>query len=208
MAKSVLHQLLLDWPSVIIRDQDIASKVLGNNQTRYDLVGRALKAKILSRLKRGIYLILPPYQKYLPNPFEIAQTLYGPSYISFESALSYYGLIPEAVYATTSACLKRTKMINTSLGSYQYHHVQAPEFMLGVKRVEEKNSVYFLASPWKALADLCYVQKKNWKSFSDLCEDLRIETEDLQGKEQELLEELCQKYDSAHVRRILNRLKS
>ena len=80
--------------------------------------------------------------------------------------------------------------------------------MLGVKRVEEPNGIYFVASPWKALADLCYVQKKDWKSLSDLCDDLRIEIEELQERDQELLEELSQKYGSTHVRHILSRLRS
>src|SRR3989344_3140001 len=112
----VLVQLLLKWPKVVIRDQDLAAELPGDDQSRYDLVGRALKDKLLARLKRGVYCILPPYQKYLPNTFEIAQILYGPSYISLESALSHHGLIPEAVYATTSACMKRSQTIETFLG--------------------------------------------------------------------------------------------
>lgn len=207
MVKNALHQILLQWPSVIIRDQDLASKLPGDDQTRYDLVGRALRNKVLVRLKRGIYLISPPYQKYLPNAFEIAQTLYGPSYISFESALSHHGLIPEAVYTTTSACLRRSNTVKTSLGQFQYLHVSQEEFMLGVKRVQDVDSIYLLATPWKAIADLCYIQKKEWKSFSDMCEDLRIEKEDLQNKDLEVLEQLIQKYGSKHVQKILRRLK-
>lgn len=207
MTKEALLHLLLEWPSVVIRDQDLASKLPGDPQIRYDVVGRALRDKVLMRLKRGIYLIAPPYQKYLPNSFEIAQTLYGPSYISFESALSQHGLIPEAVYATTSACMKRSNQIKNPLGQFQYLHVPPEEFMLGVQRIEDTHVVYFLASPWRAIADLCYIQKKQWKSFSDMCEDLRIEKDDLQYKDLELLEALTEKYGSAHVRKILRRIK-
>lgn len=208
MTKNALLHLLLEWPSAIIKDHDLASKLPGDDQTRYDVVSRALKAKVLARLKRGIYLILPPYQKHLPSAFEIAQTLYGPSYVSFESALSHYGLIPEAVYATTSACLKRSNTIKTPLGQFQYLRTPSEEFTLGVKRIQEAQAIYFLATPWKAIADLCYIQKKQWENFSDMCEDLRIEKEDLHGKNLEILEELTQKYGSAHVRKILKRIQS
>jgi predicted transcriptional regulator of viral defense system len=207
MAKEALLRLLMEWPSVIIRDQDLASKLPGEDQTRYDVVSRALRDKVLVRLKRGVYLISPPYQKYLPNAFEIAQTLYGPSYISFESALSHHGLIPEAVYTTTSACLKRSNSIKTTLGQFQYLHVPPEEFMLGVKRIQDAHAIYLMATPWKAIADLCYIQKKQWKNFSDMCEDLRIEKEDLQDKELETLHELTQRYGSTHVQKILSRLK-
>lgn len=207
MIKKALLQFLMEWPSIVIRDQDLAARLIGDEQKRYDVVGRALKGKVLSKLKRGVYLILPPYQKYLPQPFEIAQTLYGPSYISFESALSHYGLIPEAVYNTDSACLKRSKLIRTSLGSFRYFCVPANAFSIGVKRVQENHETYLLATPWKALADLCYVQKKSWHGLADLCEDLRIEKENLVEQDPQILEELAQQYGSKKVRQILSRMK-
>jgi hypothetical protein len=161
---------------------------------------------VLARLKRGIYLILPPYQKYLPDTFEIAQTLYGPSYISFESALSRHGLIPEAVYATASACIKRSTTFETFLGAFYYLPVPIKGFSLGIQRMEEDQSVYLLATPWKALADLCYVRHKEWKSLSDLCADLRIEKEDLLKQNPKILEELIEQYGSNRVSQVLSRM--
>ncbi len=201
-----LQKILLEWPNVMIRDHDLAAFLPGNDQTRYDLVSWALKTKILEKLKRGVYLIKPPYQKYLVNEFEIAQIIYGPSYISFSSSLSHYGLIPEAVYATTSACFKRSTTFKTPLGIFQYSHVPIEEFMLGVTRHEGLHEVYFIAAPWKALADLCYVQKKSWKSLSELCEDLRIEQEELKGHDGALLLELSKRYGSPRVRNFLKNL--
>lgn len=61
MIKKALLQLLMKWTSVVIRDQDLAAEPPGNDQTRYDVVSRALKDKLLARLKRGIYCILPSY---------------------------------------------------------------------------------------------------------------------------------------------------
>ncbi len=207
MTKELLHNLLLNWPHVVIRDQDITSQFPGDDQRRYDLVNRALIAKVLEQLKRGVYLILPPYQKHLPNSFEIAQILYGPSYISFESALSHHGLIPEAVYATTSACIKRSNTIQNGLGIFRYLHVPEENFTLGVDRIQDSHSIYLLASPWKALADLCYVQKKRWHNLTELCGDLRIEKEELQSWDPKVLDDLVANYGSSQVRKILSKLK-
>ena len=53
----------------------------------------------------------------------------SPSYISFESALSYRGLIPEAVYTTTSACLKRARRFASKVGLFSFTPIPARAFM-------------------------------------------------------------------------------
>lgn len=128
--------------------------------------------------------------------------------ISLESALSHHGLIPEAVYTTTSACMKRSQTIETFLGPFRYLHVPTDAFTLGVNRGQETHATYFLATPWKALADLCYVHKKQWKSLSDLCENLRIEKDDLRNQDPQILEELIHAYVSKRVRQTLMRMRS
>jgi hypothetical protein len=197
-----LETLLLNWPLPVITSNDIATVLTKSDQQRYSVVKRALKKKIFIQLKRGLYFIGLPYNKELPDPFTIAQLLYGPSYISFESALSYHGWIPEAVYSITSACFKRNKEYLTPIGRFIYQKVQVDHFYLGVQRLLTGNSAYFLADPWKALADLCYIQHKTWPDVSRLCEDLRIEPEEIELSDLRLLKELGQRYPSKPVRRM------
>ncbi len=62
-------------------------------------------------LKRGIYMLSEEFRVTRCSNYFLANQLYTPSYVSLESALSYYGLIPEAVYATTSVTTKKTARI-------------------------------------------------------------------------------------------------
>jgi hypothetical protein len=66
------------------------------------------------------------------EPMEIANPLYGPSYISLEYALSYYGLIPERVESITSVTTKRSKKFITPLGSFSYEHIPLKAYPIGI----------------------------------------------------------------------------
>ncbi len=81
-----------------------------------------IETEYLIQLKRGLYIDSKSENESL---FEIANTLYGPSYFSFESALSYYGLIPEKVQIVMNASFKKNKIktYQTKLGSFHYYHV-------------------------------------------------------------------------------------
>ena len=88
----------------------------------------------------------------------LAGAIYGPSYLSFDYALSVHALIPEAVYAYTSAtfCKGKTKRYENAFGTFLYRDVPAAVYPLGVEiRVEGEYS-YQIASPEKALCDKLY----------------------------------------------------
>lgn len=177
----------------------------GDDAKRYDTVKYALKKGVLIHVKRGVYLVGPPYGKGACDPFEIAETLYGPSYISFESALSFHGWIPEAVYVTTSACAKRSKMIETGMGNFRYSHTPASHFFMNVERHANGESAFLMAEPWKAIGDMLYSHKKNWKSINDLHLDLRIEFDTMKSSDLASLTHNARYYDSTKVRQILSR---
>ncbi len=81
-------------------------------------ISRLVKKGDLTRLKNGFFIINEKIEN-ATIPFEqIANLLYGPSYISFEWALSHYGMIPEGVYVVTSAALERSKCYTTPLGNF------------------------------------------------------------------------------------------
>lgn len=202
---SNFENLLLEWPLCVIRDVDIAT-VISDNPRRYSIVNRALKRGTLVRLRRGIYLIGKPYRKISPSNFQIAHSIYGPSYISFESALFFHQWIPEAVYTTTCATAKRANEFKTPLGVFQYVHVPERLCYLGVQRVGIDNEAFFMASPWKALADHYYVYDRNWNCLEDLYLDMRIEMEDMFESDLKILQILSEHYQSSKVRKFLSKI--
>lgn len=114
------------------------------------------------QLRRGVYAIAPPYQKVKPHPFLIANHLQRASYISGQSALAFYGLIPEVVQATLSVTGGRPERLKTPLGVFEFRHVK-PE-LLNSYRMTDLNSLKhapqqaLVATPEKALLDLIYLQ--------------------------------------------------
>lgn len=91
--------------------------------------------------------------------FEIANRIYAPSYISFEMALSYYGLIPESVYGITSASTKRTRMFKAKMGEFTYRTLK-PSLFFGYDIVSYGDKHFKIASPEKAVLDYFYINPK------------------------------------------------
>src|SRR5436853_3627489 len=91
-----LQKILISWPQHCIKDVDFINLFSNiSSDARYGLLKRAIKNHWLMKLKRGLYLIQAPFTTSIPNLYEIAQVLYGPSHISLESALSFHQWIPE-----------------------------------------------------------------------------------------------------------------
>lgn len=122
-----------------------ALSVYGNPRMK---VSRMLAAGELIPLRRGLYL-----RDCSVNPLALAPAIYGPSYVSFESALAWHGLIPERVEEIVCAALKRPMEFETPVGRYRYRHVPTRVFAIGIERVEDPLLPWLLASPTKALCD-------------------------------------------------------
>jgi len=111
----------------------------------------------LLQLRRGLYVVAPPYRTREPHPFAVANLLQRASYVSLHAALAYYGLIPEYVALTTSVSTGRTRHWDTPLGSYAYRHIQ-PALFWGYRQTEVYPGQHaYLATPEKALLDLVYL---------------------------------------------------
>ncbi|MEA3306133.1 MAG: hypothetical protein U9R52_04895 [Candidatus Omnitrophota bacterium] len=119
-------------------------------------LSRWVRSKKLIQAKRGIYLLAEKYRKTaLYEPY-LASLLKRPSYISLEKALEYHGLIPEAVTVFTSLTTKRQGRFVSEAGSFVYRHIKKPLFW-GYESVTVNGQTGFIASPEKALLDLCYL---------------------------------------------------
>lgn len=107
---------------------------------------------VFSRIKRGTYI----YSDNPPIKFEIANYLWRPSYISFETALSHHGVIPETVYAITSATTRSTKEFNALNQFYKFYQIKKSLFF-GYKLIKIRNSTVLIADREKALLDYLYL---------------------------------------------------
>lgn len=101
--------------------------------------------------------------------FEIANRIYSPSYISFETAFAYYGLIPESVYGITSASTRKTYTFKTSLAEFSYRTIK-PRLFFGYNLAEQNGRYFKIASPEKAVLDYFYINPdiKNNNDFESL----------------------------------------
>ena len=201
-----LLEHLINWPKNYITGTDLNIVIPGNTNAKQSIIKRAVKEGFLLRLKRELYLIQKISNKPKVNAFELAQYIFGPSYISFESALSYHGLIPEAVYTISSATIKRKKNFNTPIAVFSYEKVPNSIFGMGVSQVKDQHHSCFMASPWKALADMIYTRKKNWPNLHSLSNDLRIEIDSLLGSDETILYTLAEIYPHKKTRQVLTLL--
>lgn len=121
-------------------------------------VSRWTAAGRLYQLRRGLYALAPPFQKVKPHPFVVANRLVRGSYVSGQSALAHYGLIPEHAPVVTSVTAGRPGRWETPLGVYEFHHLKASR-LRGYRLTELGGGQRaFVALPEKALLDLIHLQ--------------------------------------------------
>lgn len=205
MNKTLL-EALIHWPKPFLTGIDLQVLLDNTEDARKAIIKRAGKEGYLLRLKQNLYVIQKLPQKTMPDSFELAQFIYGPSYISFESALSYHRWIPEAVHIITSACAKKSSRFETPLGMFSFEKIPISAFSIGIHSQEEGNVRYLIATPWKAIADMIYCRKKNWADIKDLADDLRIEWETLQNSDCKILEFLAENYPHKRTQKVLQGL--
>jgi predicted transcriptional regulator of viral defense system len=121
-------------------------------------LSRWTKAGRLYQLRRGLYALAPPFQKVQPHPFVVANHMVRGSYVSLQSALRHYDLIPDIVPVTTSVTTGRPNQWKTPLGHYSFRHVKIRLFF-GHRLIDlGGNQQAFVAAPEKALLDLVHLQ--------------------------------------------------
>ena len=189
--------------SGVFTQADVVMAIEGSNFSRHGLIKRAIADEEILNIRRGLYCLAPKYQKRPVSVYGLAQSIYGPSYISLETALSYHGWIPEAVYACTCVSYRNAKEFETPLGIFSYKRVPQRTFYCGVERCEDKNgNVFFMASAAKALADYVYIHRLNWTSIDEAA-SLRIDLQDLVSVKPQELSELMENYSNGRVKRFL-----
>ena len=115
----------------------------------------------------GGYYVLADSQMDESLVFMLANLIYEPSYISRESALAYYQIIPESVLGVTSTSSRKTKQFNTQWGVFSYRSIK-PSLMFGYIVIEKgQNTKFKIARLEKAILDYLY-----WNPDLQSVEDL------------------------------------
>ena len=175
------------------------------------LAHRAVREGEVIRLKPGLFLLHAKYRRSDPHPYVVAALLHSPSHISLETALSYHGLIPEAVYQTASVTAARSRVFHTSIGRFTFQRVPTVNPRAGVQAVKLGQNVWaFIASALRAIADIVYLRRSVvWRidGMRFLTDSLRIEEEDLGRIEFTFCEEIQESMRSRRVREYLEGLR-
>jgi predicted transcriptional regulator of viral defense system len=117
---------------------------------------------IFLKARNGLYAL-----RIDPPPEEaVANRLYAPSYVSFEYALARYGIIPESVYAVTSATTRTTREFIVSNKSFTYSHIKKQAFR-GYRTEKTGGVTVLIAEPEKALVDYLYFVDLKRKVLSE-----------------------------------------
>ncbi len=141
--------------STAVFSHEILESILSDNVSNINAkIAYMVNKGELIRLKKGLYTLGEDYQTTSIDMISLANTLYAPSYISFDYALSYYGLIPERVYEITSATMRMKKEFNTPLGRFTYKPIPLQAYALGVDWLyDDIHGGKLIATSEKALCD-------------------------------------------------------
>ena len=186
---------------------DMAKYKLNNYSNKNNKISREIKKGKLFKIITGLYETNPNTPGYL-----LASSIYGPSYISFDFALSYYGLIPERVSTITCATFnkKKRKQYNTKFGVFTYKDVPSSAYPEEILLKQENNYSYQIATKEKALCDKLYSLKplKNISNLENmLFNDLRIDIDEFKKINIKKIEKLSNLYHSTNVTLLLKYLR-
>ncbi|MBI5699922.1 hypothetical protein HZC35_06465 [Candidatus Saganbacteria bacterium] len=136
---------------------DVAEIFSLSPKTMRNQLSRWKKQGLLLELKRGLYT-LGKSEMQTPLSKEVAAaSIYQPSYISLESALSSYKMIPEKVTRVTSVSTRKTRTFTNQEGGFVYRHIKTPLYFGFMAKKDESGYPYFIAEPEKALLDYLYL---------------------------------------------------
>jgi hypothetical protein len=205
-----MHPILNFVETAYIEAQNLIP-LLGEYTNPRDFISRLVKRGDLIRLKNGFFVISEKIQKSLVPYPQIGNLLYGPSYISLEWALSYYGMIPEGVYVVTSISATKSKSYSTPLGTFDYQYLSHVRYAIGINQKENFAGKFLIATPEKALIDLIHFKSRNLETAQDMLIDLiearRIDEDDLKKLNKTHLHEIAIKYRSRAVIQLIKALE-
>jgi len=199
-------------PAEVFDYQTLTDVLKGLSSPR-DKITDMLRQGIIIRVKKGLYVFGDKYRRHPYSRELLANLVYGPSYVSLDYALAYYGIIPERAEALTSVTLSRSRKFSTPVGLFIYRQIPARAYEAGMVRVEgDHDQAFLIAAPEKALADkIVSVRGGPIASVAEmrrfLEEDLRIDAGALGSLSAERIDEFAGRYRSLKLRRLSGLLR-
>jgi predicted transcriptional regulator of viral defense system len=129
-------------------DNAALSDIIGDYKFPRNKVASMEKQGNIIRLKKGLYVVSDKISRKQISRELIANHLYGVSYLSLETALSHYGLIPEKVFAIRSMTTKRAKQFENTFGRFEYISLPTDYFSIGIRQqIVDNEYAYLIATP-------------------------------------------------------------
>jgi len=171
-----------------------------------DKIRSLIQNKDILRVKKGLYVLGKAYNKPY-NKFVLANLIYGPSYITGQTALAFWDIIPERVELIISMTGKRKKQFETPVGRFSYLYCPKTAFNIGIRLEDAGDQKHILiASPEKALCDITAAQphistKKEMKEYLEL---MRLDYRGGGNLEISLLEKISAAYGRRGVKLLVS----
>jgi hypothetical protein len=178
-----------------------------------DKITNLLRQVDIIRVKKGIYVFGERDRRRVFSRELLANMIYGPSYVSLETALHYYGLIPERVEAMTSVTGARGRRFFTPVGLFIYRGVPMNAYRIGIDQVElESGRSFLIATPEKALADKIQADRgtairTQTEMRTYLLDSLRIDPDGLRRLNTETISLIADQYRSRKLRLLSSLLR-
>jgi len=209
--ENLIEKTLQNKPIV---DYATLKSLLSQSGYKYinDKIKYMKKKGLLISLKKSLYIYKSPFKDSIVSKEIVANNLLGPSYISFDYALYYYGLIPEKVVEVTSSTTKRAKVFDTAIGVFSYKHIDKKLYSLGLQIQSTSYGNFLIATPLKALCDKVYTTKgvtiRSKKAMLEfLVDDLRIDLDELEELDTDVVKEYAKLSKSTRVEQLYKVLK-
>ncbi len=193
-------------------DYQVLMDALGEYRKPRDKIGKLLADGTVIRIRKGLYCFGEGLRRAALCREQVANLVYGPSYVSMESALAYHGLIPERVEMVTSVTTRRSRKFDTPLGWFSYRMLSGDRYRTGASLEKSGDSSFLIASPEKALADKVWTDagcpgRSVSGMITYLTENLRVDAGALGMLERERLEEIAGAFHSAKIDRLVKCLQ-
>ena len=198
---------LIQLPSEF--DYNLLLYALRDYKKPRDKIRGLVKDKDIVRVKKGLYVLGEAYNKPY-NKFVLANLIYGPSYITGQTALAFWNMIPERVELIISMTTKRKKQYETPVGRFSYLYCPKTVFNIGIKLEDAGDQKKFLiASPEKALCDTTAPKthistKKEMKEFLEL---MRLDFSVYKNLDFSLLEKIKSGYRRQSLKLLISCLR-
>ena len=195
-----------------IFDYQVLTDALSGYSKPRDKITKLLASGAIVRIKKGLYCFGEGLRREPVSRKQVANLIYGPSYVSLDYALGYHGLIPERVEVITSVTTRRSRNFETPLGSFSYRMLREDRYATGAILEAAGTATFLMATPEKALVDKIWTDRRfSGTRISDfeayLLDDLRIDEEVLNRLLGSRLESIAHAYDSAKISRLVSYLK-